>query len=196
MKQQPRKRKTPERLLEVGSIQKPHGLKGSLTVYSFTRPAIGIAGYSFWRIGKTADSTVSYQVVRCWQHGKRILVDLHGIDDCQQAEALKQMRIWVDADAAEADADEYLWADLIGCQVYQCVDGDGGDGERILGTVMALEEYGAQDILTVRTPDDAEPAGEWLLPFIEDVVLDVDVAARRIVVSLPEGMDACFTPNC
>ncbi|MDQ6986333.1 MAG: ribosome maturation factor RimM [Mariprofundaceae bacterium] len=193
LKKQPRKRKTPKRLLEVGSIQKPHGLKGSLTVYSFTRPAIGIAGYSFWRIGKTADSTVSYQVVRCWQHGKRILVDLHGIDDYQQAEALKQMRIWVDADAAEADADEYLWADLIGCEVHQRT----GDGSaQILGTVIALEDYGAQDILTVRTPDDGEKTGEWLLPFIEDVVLDVDLAARRITVILPEGMDACFTPNC
>ncbi len=103
------------------------------------------------------------------------------------------MHIWVDADAAEADADEYLWADLIGCEVCQRTD-DGG--QRILGTVIALEDYGAQDILSVRTPDDAEPAGEWLLPFIEDVVLDVDVAARRIIVSLPEGMDACFTPNC
>ncbi|MDQ6987689.1 MAG: ribosome maturation factor RimM [Mariprofundaceae bacterium] len=194
MKKQPRKRKTPKRLLEVGSIQKPHGLKGSLTAYSFTRPAIGIAGYSFWWIGTSVDSAVSYQVNRCWQHGKRILADLDGVNDCQQAEALKQMRIWVDANEAQADEDEYLWTDLIGCEVYQSVDD--GDGQRILGTVIALEEYGAQDILTVRTADDAEPVGEWQLPFIEDVVLDVDLATRRIQVSLPEGMDACFTPSC
>ncbi|MDX8392239.1 MAG: ribosome maturation factor RimM [Mariprofundaceae bacterium] len=190
-----RTRKTPERLLEVGTIQKPHGLKGSLIVYSDTRPAIGIAGYSFWWIGETSETAISYPVIRCWQHGKRILADLDGIDDCRQAEMLQQMHIWVSAEDAETDENEYLWADLVGCTVIQC-SGEEGDAERILGIVTALEEYGAQDILTVQTPDHGAQTGEWQLPFIDDVVLDVDLAAQRIRVNLPEGMDACFTPNC
>ena len=58
-----------------------------------------------------------------------------------------------------------------------------------------MEEFGAQDILTVRTPDDADQPGEWLLPFVDDVVIDVDLDGNCITVSLPEGMDACFTPR-
>jgi len=85
--------------------------------------------------------------------------------------------------------DEYLWQDLVGCEVWET------DSNCLLGTVTALEEYGAQDILTVCTPDDARPAGEWLLPFVKDVVVDVDINARRITVNVPEGMDACFTPR-
>ncbi len=103
--------------------------------------------------------------------------------------ALKGATIWVDAAAVDIDEDhEYLWADLVGCEVVEA-------SGRLLGHVTGLQEYGAQDILTVRTPGDAMPAGEWMIPFIDDVVVDVDTEARRIEVNLPEGMDACFTPR-
>jgi len=192
-----RKKLTPDQLLEVGVIHGPHGLKGTLTIYSHTRPAIGIAGYSFWWLGIKSEVTKPYKVKRCWQHGKRILAELEGVINCDQATLLKQMHIWVPADEATVGEGEYLWADLIGCEVRQVGDGegDGGSDGVLLGAVVALEEYGAQDILTVRTPEDAKQQGEWMVPFIKDVVLDVDLAARCITVDLPEGMDACFTPG-
>ena len=68
-------------------------------------------------------------------------------------------------------------------------------GQGTIGEVVALQAYGAQDILSVRTLPEATASGEWLLPFIHDVILDVDLDARRITVHLPEGMDACFTPG-
>jgi len=187
------KRLTSDRLFEVGAIHGPHGLKGALTIYSHTRPAIGIAGYSFWWLGASPESAKPYQVERCWKHGKRILVKLEGVSDCDQAALLERMHIWVPADEVTVGEDEYLWADLIGCEVRQ-IAGGGSDGV-LLGAVVALEEYGAQDIMTVRTPKGARRQGEWMLPFIEGVVLDVDLAVRCITVDLPEGMDACFTPG-
>ena len=183
-----RTRATTDTLLEIGAVRKPHGLKGALVIFSHTRPAIGIAGYSFWHIGETPETAVEYRVRRCWQHGRRMLAELEGVDNADAAQALAGRKIWLPAEAVDVGDDEYLWAELVGCRVY--------DGETLLGDVIALEEYGAQDILTVRTPDDAARSGEWQLPFIADVVLDVDIAARRIEVRLPEGMDACFTPSC
>jgi 16S rRNA processing protein RimM len=47
----------------------------------------------------------------------------------------------------------------------------------------------------VRTPEDAMPAGEWLIPFVDGIVQRIDTDARRIEAKLPEGMDACFTPR-
>jgi len=171
-------------LLEVGAVRGAHGLKGTLTIYSHTRPAIGIAGYFFWWLGKDAQTAARCRVMRCWRHGRRILAELDGVASVEAAEALRNMKIWVDAAEVTLGADEYLWQDLIGCEVR---DADSG---RLLGTVIALQDYGAQDILAVRAP-----AGEWLLPFVRDVVCEVDVDARRIAVRLPEGMDACFTPG-
>jgi len=170
-------------------IHGPHGLKGTLTIYSNTRPAIGIAGYSFWWLGTRSESAKSYKVERCWKHGKRILAELEGVSDVDAAEALAGQKIWVDADEVAVGEDEYLWQNLIGCTVIETAS------NRELGKVAVLEEYGAQDILVVRTSEDTKQSGEWMLPFIEDVVLDVDLVARRITVELPEGMDACFTPR-
>jgi len=127
-------------------------------------------------------------VERCWQHGKRILAELADIDDIHAAELLRGMTIWVDAGEVEVDEDEFLWEDLIGCEVV-------GEAGSVLGRVVGLEAYGAQDILTVATPDGAEVAGEWMIPFIREIVLDVDLDELRIKVALPEGMDACFTPR-
>jgi len=175
-------------MLEVGAVHKPHGLKGALIVYSHTRPAIGIAGYSFWWLGDSPASAERYKVKRCWQHGRRILAELQDVSDVGAAEKLVGSHIWVPAENVEVGEDEYLWQDLVGCEV-RCTDGS------LLGSVIALEEYGAQDILTVRTPDDVDKPGEWMLPFVEPVVRDVDIETRCITVELPEGMDACFTPG-
>jgi 16S rRNA processing protein RimM len=110
------------------------------------------------------------------------------VDNCNAAEALKRATIWVDASEVEVDEDEYLWEELTGFKVIA------SDGE-LLGTVEGLVEFGAQDNLCVVTPDNAEQPGEWLLPFIEDVILTIDEEAETIEVELLEGMDACFTPR-
>ncbi len=86
------------------------------------------------------------------------------------------------------DEDEYLWEDLTG---FRVVTTDG----RLLGTVKGLVEFGAQDNFCVVTPDNSDEPGEWLLPFIEDVVVAIDDETGTIKVRLLDGMDACFTPS-
>jgi len=175
-------------LICVGTILGVHGLKGTLTVYSDTRPASGIAGYSCWHLGMDADSAKAYTVDRCWQHGnKGMLVELEGVNTRTQAEQLKKIKIWVSTDEIEVDDDEYLWDELLDCAVY--VD------DKLIGSVKALEAYGAQDIIVVKTSERADVQGEWMLPFTEDVIQVVDMENRRIDVCLLDGMDACFTPK-
>jgi len=175
--------------LHVGDILGAHGLKGALIVYSHTRPADAVAGYSCWWLGETAETAKRYALKRCWQHGKRMLAEIEGVIDCSSAEALKGLKIWISSDEVESDEDEYLWVELIGCQVVRQ-----GSNE-LLGTVTALEEYGAQDNLLVKTVEGAELQGEWLIPFTGQVVTEVNLDDGVIVVDMPEGMDACFTPR-
>ena len=186
----PSRKLTADRFLEVGAITGSHGLKGALTIFSHTRPAIGIAGYSFWWVGVSPETAVSYHVERCWQHGggNKLLAKLEGVDDCNAADALKRESIWIEADAVEVDEDEHLWDELTG---YRVVTSEG----RMLGTVKGLVEFGAQDNLCVITEEGSDKPGEWLLPFIEEVVLGIDDEAETIEVELIEGMDACFTPS-
>ncbi|MFQ5344835.1 MAG: ribosome maturation factor RimM [Mariprofundus sp.] len=174
--------------LHIGDVLGAHGLKGALIVYSHTRPADAVAGYSCWWLGETSEAATAYTLKRCWQHGRRILAEIEGISDCQSAEALKGQKVWIPTDEVETGEDEYLWEDLIGCRVLQ-------RGDDLLGTVIALEEYGAQDNLLVRTAPGAQQQGEWLIPFTGQMIVEVDLDKGVIVVDMPEGMDACFTPR-
>jgi 16S rRNA processing protein RimM len=115
------------------------------------------------------------------------LVELDGVHERNQAELLKRSKIWVKRDEIDVQDDEYLWDTLIGCDVFH--------GDMLLGKVVALEEYGAQDILVVRTDTSAPIQGEWMLPFTEDVIMHVDEDSQRVDVQLLDGMDACFTPK-
>ncbi|MDQ6995957.1 MAG: ribosome maturation factor RimM [Mariprofundus sp.] len=173
--------------LHVGDILGPHGLKGALIVYSHTRPASAVAGYSCWRVGASAETANTYDVTHCWQHGKRMLAEIAGIEDCNKAETLKGLKIWVPAEEVETDEGEYLWDELIGCEVRAC--------GQSLGTVIALEEYGAQDNLVVKTHTEAVEQGEWLIPFTEEIIIEVDLDKGLIAIDMPEGMDACFTSS-
>jgi len=173
--------------LHVGDILGAHGLKGALIVFSHTRPASAVAGYSCWRLGASAEAAEIFDVKRCWQHGKRMLAEINGIADCNSAEALKGLKIWIPISEVNTDDDEYLWEALIGCEVCSA--------DQLLGMVTAMEEYGAQDNLVVTTPAGAEQPGEWLIPFTEEIISEVDLDNARIMIEMPEGMDACFTPS-
>lgn len=120
---------------------------------------------------------------RCWQHGRKLLAALNDVHDRASASALAGLHIYIERDAVTVAAGEYLWQDLIGCTVES-------DDGTTLGQITELQSFGAQDNLVV-----AAEEGEWLLPFVAAVVLDVDLNRRRILVHLPPGMDACFTPK-
>jgi len=158
-------------------------------VQSYTRTGLDMDAYHEWWLGSASEKRQPVRVLRVWQQGKRLLASLEGVDNRTQAEALKGAGIWIPDSCVPVDEDEHLWEDLIGCEVYRADTGE------LLGIVSGMQNYGAQDILCVRTPTGADVRGEWLLPFIEEVIRDVDLDAGRIEADLPEGMVACFTPR-
>lgn len=86
----------------------------------------------------------------------------------EQAMGLKGVEIEVDrADFPSLDEDEFYHTDLIGCQVI-------GRQKLPLGTVVAVDDHGAQQVL--RLEDGL------LIPFVEAIVLSVDLVDRRIEV--------------
>lgn len=176
-----------EDLIHLGDIKSTHGLKGTLVIYSYTRPEVAIGEYRHFRVGNLSDQTKEYSVLRCWQHGKRILLNLEGIGSVEQATGLIGQKIFAPRDSVDVDEDEYLWHDLIGCQVWS-------DQNEHMGEVIELQYFGAQDNLLVQGQWQGQQ-GQWLIPFIEDIVLVVDLDDKRIDLALPDGMEACFTPK-
>lgn len=171
-------------LINVADITGTHGLKGALLIYSHTRPAQAVAGYGHFWIGNNEEEAAkqaSIPVVRCWHHGRRMLLQLDGIHDIQEAALLTRNKLWIKRDDIHVDDDEYLWDDLIGMSVFDDAS------EKTLGIVREVQDFGAQDTLLIEADD-----GEWMIPFVESIVTNINEA---IHVHLPEGMDVCFTPK-
>ena len=103
---------------------------------------------------------------------------LTGIATREEAEALKGTRLYAPRDRLPPLADdEFYHADLIGLAV---VDTGGAP----LGTVRAVLDHGAGDILEIARPG----APDLLLPFTRAAVPTVDLAAGRIVADPPEAL--------
>lgn len=160
-----------ERYVAVGRVSGVHGVKGWVKVYSYTRPRDNIVRYQPWRVERDSKSE-RYEVDAGGAHGKGVIAHLTGIDDRDAAAALVGAEILVRREQfANADENEYYWADLVGLEVVTT-------SGVALGKVDSLMETGANDVLVV--------VGEQrrLLPFLMgQVVKDVDLSARKIVVA-------------
>ena len=108
-----------------------------------------------------------------------VIARVEGIATREQAEALNRVRVYAPRERlrGQEGGDEFLLADLIGLTAR---DGQGV----VLGTVVAVPNYGGGDLLEV-APLDGGPTG--LLPFTHGFVPGIDLAAGEVVVDPPEG---------
>lgn len=161
----------------VGRIGRPHGIRGEVTVEPRTdEPDERFApGAILMRAG--TDTTVT--VVRSHWHSGRLLLTLEGVDDRNGAEALRGTLLEVDRDVDElpADDDEFYDTSLLDCSVVT-VDGS------VVGIIRDIAHLPAQDLLVIQTPSGAEV----LVPFVTEIVPEVDIAGRRVVIDPPPGL--------
>ena len=109
-------------------------------------------------------------------HGARFLVKFEGVKTREAAEGLRGPFYADDSDRRDLDEDEYWYADLVGCSVVL------EDGTAV-GEVTGIAEAPAQDLLVLTTE-----RGERMVPLVQEIVPTVDVAARRIVITPPDGL--------
>lgn len=165
-------------LVVVGRIGKPHGIRGELTVEVRTdAPDIRFAPGSVLATDPARVGPITVEAVR-W-HSGRLLLRVEGVADRTAAEALRGVVVSSDVpdDEVPDDPEEFFDHQLRGLQVVT-VDGD------VLGTVDDVVHLPSQDLLAV-----ARPGGrELLVPFVAEIVPEIDVDAGRVVVALPPGL--------
>lgn len=160
----------------IGYISRAHGLKGAVRVNCNSGDS-----------EQTADSLTTakrlhlddreYVIIRARPEKDDVLVELEGVSTREASDALRGSKVSVEREfLPEPDADELYLADLVGCTV---VDPHGDT----IGTITGTYDSGAQDVLMVETP-----RGERLLPFVEPMLVDVDLEARRVTYDAPPGM--------
>ena len=173
-------------MVVMGRIVAPYGVFGWLKIVPDTEAFDGLFDYDTWWLGK-GDDWREMVVETAKTHNDVLVVKLKGIDDRDAALACKGKQIAVPREQLpEAEEDEYYWSDLIGVRVKnkQGID---------FGLIVDVFETGANDVIAVRADAVNQEASadksvakekpqERLLPFIDAVVLEVDIAAKTMLV--------------
>lgn len=128
--------------IALAAVAGAHGVRGEVRLKLFTDSVDNLKRHKNVFIG---DNKYRVEGVRPGPSGA--VARLSGVDDRSAAEALRGTLVEVDReDLPPLEDGEYYHADLVG---LACVDGDG----RQVGTVAAVENYGAGDLLEVEAPD-------------------------------------------
>lgn len=167
-----------KRRVLLGHIAGAHGIRGAVLVRSYTAEPEAIAGYG--PLESEAGGAFFTLIVE-GATAKGLICRIEGVSDRTQAETLKGVALYVDRDRLPpADEGEYYHADLIGLRAVT-------EAGAPLGTVVAVLNYGAGDIMEVR-PDGASRTALYLMT--EDIVRRIDLAGGVIVLAPPDEVDA------
>lgn len=163
--------------LKIGQIINTHGVKGEVKIYPLTDDIKRFKGLKkVWM--ESPDGYRAFKVEGVKFVKDFPIIKLQNITTMNDAEKLKDEYIYVDREnAVKLPEDTYFIADLIGMQVFT-------EEEKLLGTLTDVIPTGANDVYEITPPEGKA----FLIPAIGDVILDVDVEGRRMVVKLLEGL--------
>jgi 16S rRNA processing protein RimM len=169
--------------LVVGHLNKPHGTKGELFAWPLTDhpESVYVAGTVFLS-GHVEDSQpdpdlppLRLSSVRSFKRG--FLVSFGGVHDREGAERLQGRYLFRETEALQPLAEgEVFYHQLVGMKVVT------KDGESV-GEITEVYELRPADLLEVRGPK-----GEVMIPFLGDIVVEVDREAGLMVIDPPEGL--------
>ena len=160
--------------VRVGRITRAHGISGEVTVEIFTDEVEQ-------RFAKNAQLWASDEpltVERFRFHQGKLLVVFAGVNDRNRAEELRGRDLFAEVDENETpnDPDEFYDRQLVGLTVRNAA------GE-IVGEVISVEHFPAQDLLVVDTK-----IGAARVPFVDALVSEVNIAAGFLQIEDVPGL--------
>jgi 16S rRNA processing protein RimM len=115
------------------------------------------------------------EIESVWFHSGALIFKFRGVDSISDAEALSRVEVRVPlSERAPLEEGEYFDSDLVGCEVIDRVSGES------LGHVTGVEDAGGPGLLVVD--------GNLMIPFARAICVEIDPAAKRIIVELPAGL--------
>lgn len=163
--------------MTLARIVRPHGIRGEVVAEGDPAQAQQFTRYPRVFLHPEGGQVV---VESARAHDGRLLLKLRGVDSMDEAGKLRgrEMRIPLE-DRPPAQENEVYYADLVGCRLIDRATGED------LGAVTGWQSHGGPVLLEV---ERAGPAGPMLVPFAASICREVDVAGKRILADLPEGL--------
>ena len=162
--------------VQIGKILNTHGIRGELKIKSdsdFTAQRFQPGEIVTVKHGR---ESLEFEIASYRMHKGFHMLKFKGIDNINDVEYLKGDTMYQEREheAIELAPNEYYYSDIIGCTVFN-------EGE-VLGRIIDIFETGANDVWVVKGDK------EYLIPYIEDVVKDIDVAGKRVDIVAMEGL--------
>jgi len=169
--------------VRVARIGKPHGIRGDVTVEVLTdSPETRfMQGNVFSLVERGSQSQLFEEltVEKARWNKSILLLKFEEFSDRNTAQSLRNSELYAEPQEPADDEDSWYADDLIGLTIHQ----DTLDAPR-LGEVSGLITGEAQDLLEVRLSDGSEV----LLPFVEEIVPEIDEERGAIVITPPPGL--------
>lgn len=166
---------TAEDLVVLGKITSVHGVRGEVKIYSFTDPIDNLLDYRHWTLKRDGE-VKQVELVSGRLQGRVLVARLKGLDDREVARTYAGFDICVPREQLpDLEDGEFYWHQLEGLKV---IDLQG----QLLGRIDHLLETGANDVMVVKPCAGSLDDRERLLPYTEQCVQQVDLAAGEMRV--------------
>ena len=163
--------------LEVGQIVNTNGLKGLLKINPFTDDITRFERLKTIFIEHKKE-LLEFEIESVRYQKKQVLLKLKGIDTIEEAEKYREDYLKIKRNKEEKlPEDTYYIVDLIGLDIYT-------ENGELLGKLDDVFSTGSNDVYVVKNSEGKQ----ILLPAISDVIKNIDLKQKKIVVNLIEGL--------
>ena len=163
--------------LEIGQIVNTFGIKGFVKVNPWVNDVTRFDNLKKVYI-KIRKSLKELEIEEVKYHKNQVLLKFKGIETIEQAEIFRNAILEIDRkDAIPLEEGEYFIADLLESEVYT-------DEGKMLGIVEDIFNTGSNDIYVVKN----ELGKQFLLPYIDDVIKQINLDEGKIIVHIIEGL--------
>lgn len=165
--------------LKVGKIVNTHSLKGEVKVISSTDFEEERFKEGTNLLITRGNQVIKEVVVESYRtHKNSLLVKFKDINTIEEAEKLKNLQIKIDSNnIGELEENEYYFHEIIGCEVFD-------ENNKSLGEITEILTPGANDVWVIK----GQNGKEILIPYIEDVVKNIDIENKKINIEVMEGL--------
>lgn len=170
---------TDNHYITVGEIINTHGIKGEVRVKNlsdFPEQRYQVGKQLF--LSKQGETIETLTITRYRLHKKFTLLTFAGYDNINDVESFVGCELQITEDElAELESFEFYMNDIIGLSIY-------ADSGEYIGKVTEILETAANDVWVVARAGKKD----LLLPFIESVILSVDLKEKKALVHILEGL--------
>ena len=163
--------------IPLGEILKPHGIKGELKILFYNEESKSLQKDQKVFLESPQKNIIEYKIEKIFYSFRKNRIKFFDINTIDEADDLRGYIVNIDrSDLPEINDSEYYLSDLVG---YSLID----KSNKNYGKVIEVLALPANSVLNVSKDDK-----EYLIPLIDDVVLEVNQNKEEIIIDPIEGL--------